>query len=985
MTPRHLVFSGIGPFPKKVAIDFDQLGAKGLYLIVGPTGAGKTTIFDAMTYALYGKVPSDRESSIVSSYGSREAPFIEFTFSRGNRSYVVHREPAAPGQAAVPRDRQWLSEVDANGRETRRTTGAREVTDRVKSFIGLDHDQFTKVILLPQGKFQQFLLATTTEKKGLLKVIFGTMVFGNVAEELVGRADALKESVRLARADLEQQWAIVEDTANGLQESLGELPDYRAHTSELIETVSTRSAALTVESREKQEAHGVAKADLKQADRETKRFDTTVRLNVLRKDHKAKASMVETAKRRVDDHLRAAPVAAAGTTRDGLTERAAVAEAAMSMIRRELSKEVERLEVDRQLVSPLNVALASGASTALIREFERLEGVLRATLAEHADLEKIRRVIGSLSADESRLTASEAEESPRLRKLQEELAVISRELTKAREAARAAPKAEKAVEALEVQLVEANVEDATSDAEKASRELDKPNEACRQAEQMLQDARARHLHDIASELAAGLSAGASCPVCGSTDHPRKAKPSGRPVDLEAAERRRDQAVERRTVGQQKLKEAQSALEAARRAHAKLPTKEQQKDLRERWKKLAVESSGEDRLEKATSSKNVVIEKLEGRIRETRETLAGTRAALKGHRARMATLESKTSVVGTRKAIEGSQSVAKSLRSLLGRLDKEAKSANELRGRVKEAADQAGRLLEQSGLESEKAARAALLEDAERNTLQEAAGEATRRESDMEKMVAAIGDEPLPEKRPDIDAMKLRVEIAEAAAREASEVSGAVRAGRTQIERAFKRIQRIGPTLEERAERADTAAWIAKIFHRGEGAGANAVLDLETWVQRTLFEEVCIVANHQMRALSSNRYTLTLDPEEGGIRRRRGGGLDVYVLDAQTAITRPVQSMSGGEQFITSLALALALAEVVQRHAGGIDLPYLFIDEGFGGLDSESLDLAIDVLIQLQASGRSVGVVTHVEQMQRDLPIGIRVNKGATGSTIELPA
>ena len=118
-----------------------------------------------------------------------------------------------------------------------------------------------------------------------------------------------------------------------------------------------------------------------------------------------------------------------------------------------------------------------------------------------------------------------------------------------------------------------------SDAEKASRELDKPNEACRQAEQMLQDARARHLHDIASELAAGLSAGASCPVCGSTDHPRKAKPSGRPVDLEAAERRRDQAVERRTVGQQKLKEAQSALEAARRAHAKLPTKEQQKDLR----------------------------------------------------------------------------------------------------------------------------------------------------------------------------------------------------------------------------------------------------------------------------------------------------------------------------------------------------------------------------------------------------------------------
>jgi exonuclease SbcC len=139
----------------------------------------------------------------------------------------------------------------------------------------------------------------------------------------------------------------------------------------------------------------------------------------------------------------------------------------------------------------------------------------------------------------------------------------------------------------------------------------------------------------------------------------------------------------------------------------------------------------------------------------------------------------------------------------------------------------------------------------------------------------------------------------------------------------------------------------------------------------------------MLQLSSNRYTLTLDQEAGGVAKRRGGGLDIYVLDAQTGLTRPVQTMSGGEQFMASLALALALAEVVQRHAGGIEVPCLFIDEGFGGLDLETLDIAIDVLQDIQATGRSVGIITHVETMQELLPIGIRIHKGHSGSTLEV--
>ena len=152
---------------------------------------------------------------------------------------------------------------------------------------------------------------------------------------------------------------------------------------------------------------------------------------------------------------------------------------------------------------------------------------------------------------------------------------------------------------------------------------------------------------------------------------------------------------------------------------------------------------------------------------------------------------------------------------------------------------------------------------------------------------------------------------------------------------------------------------------------------------TLFQEVCLVTNTQLRTLSNNQYSLTLEQADGGVAKSHGSGLDIYVLDSYNGTTRPVQSMSGGEQFMASLSLALALAEVVQQHAGGIELPCLFIDEGFGGLDSESLDLAINVLGEIHASGRAVVIITHVEEMINRLPIGIRVFKSENGSTLQV--
>jgi exonuclease SbcC len=246
----------------------------------------------------------------------------------------------------------------------------------------------------------------------------------------------------------------------------------------------------------------------------------------------------------------------------------------------------------------------------------------------------------------------------------------------------------------------------------------------------------------------------------------------------------------------------------------------------------------------------------------------------------------------------------------------------------------------------------------------------------------IGDSPLPKKRPDVEVLDANV----SAAFEAKETSSASQTKTSEaiksLETQQEKINNLGPKAQETTQRADSALALAKVVANGAGSGENLQLGLEEWVQRTLFEEVCLVATTQLQKLSNNRYFLTLE-SDGARSRRRARGLELYVLDSHNGKTRSVQTLSGGEQFLTSLALALALAEVVERHAGGMQLSTLFIDEGFGSLDSETLEQATSVLTKLQDIGRTVGLITHVELMQERLPIGIRINKTNSGSTLEL--
>jgi exonuclease SbcC len=192
-----------------------------------------------------------------------------------------------------------------------------------------------------------------------------------------------------------------------------------------------------------------------------------------------------------------------------------------------------------------------------------------------------------------------------------------------------------------------------------------------------------------------------------------------------------------------------------------------------------------------------------------------------------------------------------------------------------------------------------------------------------------------------------------------------------------------PKAKLAEERLVEARSLERAMKTGHGVGVNRVYRLQEWIQRRLFEQVCRVASRQLHELTAGRYSITLVPDPDS-EVKHAQGLDLYVFDSFNGKKRGVGSLSGGETFLASLALALALAEVVQTHAGGIKIPCLFIDEGFGSLDQETLESAMDALLKLQHSGRTVGVITHVETMQRQLPIAIRVIKSDTGSRLEFP-
>ena len=1008
MRIHRMRLEGLGPYAQAQDVDFDRLNAAGLFLLDGPTGAGKSTVLAALCFALYGTVPGGRSAeSLVTTLREPGAviPEVQVEFTVQGRRFEVVRSPkherprrrrSAAGGATVTTQATVSLRERVDGEWTAPLTRADEVGQQIAAVLHLDAEQFMQVVLLPQGQFAQFLTAKSDERRVLLRRLFGTQRFDGVEEHLRVETARLDTAVavdadvaRTARAQL----------AEALHEALG--PDW--HAPEPSPDTDDRLLALAAERAGR--AHEDARADLATARAAEQRARVTAReletrgrdlaaaeaWASRRRDHDAEAETAAARRRAVDAHERAGRVLAAA-------QRATAAADAAGTASEAVTEALAHVEDEPTAAAWLAAARADGAADApasrqALGEAERAaEAVARAVRDRDRmrELEQEAAAAAERRAEIDRDRAALVESRP-----EREAAVAAHRAAVERGTERLGAR-----EAVDRAVSEAAARRTAAEAAAARAvEAETAARAHREAQERRREAAERHVgllraryEQAASELAERLVPGEPCAVCGSPEHPAPAATADTTVteaDVRDAEQARTAADRAATDAETALRAAEQTLRTAREAAAGLAPEA----AREALERAEAERAALDQ-----AAKDLAADRR--RLTAAEKTLAGadeTAAALAAEDGRLAEAAAHRAARLTelRDAVEAARGDAETLdarrdqvtaaRRVLAALA----AAQDEDARARAVADETGQALTAALAEQRfddvDAARAARLEeteaaartaavqewDAERARLAELeASEPVRRG----RALAEAGVEPPTEEQTRAAAEAL-------AAAEAASSSRATAVGR--LDSLVATVRRQSAALTEVLERS--AGLIAEhtrvrgLLDLVRGGGENLLkMPLTSYVLAGRLEEVAAAATERLLAMTDQRYSIEYSDAVGG---RGNKGLELVIRDHYVDETRHPATLSGGETFMASLALALGLADTVQAEAGGIELDTLFVDEGFGSLDADTLDDVLDVVDTLRTGGRTVGLVSHVERMRQEIGVRLEVRKDRRGSSL----
>ncbi|WP_405509981.1 SMC family ATPase [Streptomyces cyaneofuscatus] len=998
MRLHRLTLTAFGPFGATQEVDFDALSSAGLFLLHGPTGAGKTSVLDAVCYALYGAVPGARQSpgaTLRSDHAPADLPTeVQLELTVGGRRLEVTRSPAQPrpkkrgGGFTQEKAQSRLRERDPEGDWQGLSKSHQEIGEELAQLIGMSRDQFCQVVLLPQGDFARFLRSDAEARGKLLGKLFDTRRFAAVEERL---AELRRAAEARVKSGDEQILALAQRVAQAGGPAATEAapPTVRAGEPGLAEAVLEWAAIARSAAREHLDiAHAVvADAEDRQlaarraldAERERarlqERYAETLRraeaLEERRPEHDRCQEQLERARKadRVAPALelreeaerayRSASEAldrARGLLPDELTGAGADQ---LAELERRFQQELYALETARE--AEKRSARIDEERVRLNREAQADDELIRDADAWLADWDTTRTAL------KDRIDASQ-EAATRAEQLAGQLAPARRRLDAARR---------RDALATDVQRAE---EEHTAARE---RELD--------ARTFSLDLRERRLRGIAAELAAELVVGAPCTVCGSPEHPAPASPGEGHVDRAAEEK----ALAAQRSAEKARSRAEQELGLVRERHATAETEARGDDasgtptmaeLRSLVDRLTDEHTEAHHLAAGTHAAREALAVAEG---EHAERLDQRQEALRRISARTAAREAldreQAGLEDRITAARGeSESVAAHADRLTRRVALLADAAEAVRAeqdaaqRRKEADDRLSDAAFKAGFDTPQAAAATLLGAAAQRDLQhrvdawqaEAAAVADRR---TERDAREAAERPAAQAA----AAEGAHETAEWLLREASSARAAARDRCAELDRLSGRtaeeVRRLGPVRQEYERIARLAGLTA-----GTSADNERKMRLEAYVLAARLEQVAAAATARLQRMSSGRYTLVHSDARTGGRR---AGLGLHVVDAWTGSERDTSTLSGGETFFASLALALGLADVVTEEAGGVRLDTLFIDEGFGSLDDQTLDEVLDVLDSLRERDRSVGIVSHVADLRRRIPARLEVVKDRHGSTV----
>lgn len=1017
MRPQKLKMQAFGPYADVQLLDFSLFGLNQLFLIHGPTGAGKSAILDAICYALYGDTSgNERSARQMRSDHADPALLTEVTldFALGGQSYRVTRSPDQEraklrGEGTTQRPAKatlWDRTSAEDGQEGHvladRTS---TVTERIHDLLGFTAAEFRQVVVLPQGQFQHLLTASSQEREQVLETLFRTEQFRLMQEALASARKALEAEVereRRARELLLTQFgagstAAVEQSILEHQEQLGQLRD-NLEALRLAKEVAQRQVEAAKQCL-------LTLGELNAAEATLGELETAIpdnekqRMKLARARTAAPILEVLRQRDRARTDLQAAEAAVSGAS-TALAAAGATVDLAKGAVARAEARQGERDGAVAELARLRSLSRWADERTKAIQE------VATATAKQRSIVEALEASSESLAALDSRdrelgtliqtarerssgLTglAAAVRQAKAIRDSRSELSLAEKDVAQ-KEAAKVA--AEKAVRA------------AAGASDKARVKLGKLEAAWRAGQ--------------AGVLAHTLQTGKPCPVCGSSRHPSPAVSKRNVPREEALEEQREvvrsldaelgdaktqlgaaevaQAAAqarastlRRTLGDDAgaapralsaaVRRAEASLADAQESSRQLPLLEKEsKGLQKRRAELRETAGGLDSERSAIASKLVALQTTIAQAeRELPATLRDS-AALSA-----ASLRIEKHALSLDKALTDAREdlvVANSaLTSALSALEAQKERAAGAKAQLAEAMTRLQGQLTASVFTDEGTLKAAELSSAlidaiegQVRTFDEKLADARGRLNRARQAAAGLS-------QPDLESLEGASQTAEQnyteSVRNEERIAGLVQ----QYSQLLQSIRTIEESL---AELEGRHAVVGRIADAAEGRNPRGI-PFHRFVLASLLDDVLREASNRLRLMSSTRYTLV----RGSVQhdRRSTTGLDLEVFDAYTGVTRHVVTLSGGETFLASLALALGLADVVQAYAGGIRLDAVFVDEGFGSLDPESLDLALRALIDLQKGGRLVGVISHVPEMRERIPARLEVSPSRRGSSARI--
>jgi exonuclease SbcC len=996
MRPHRLVLEAFGPYAERQEIGFDALEREGLFLIHGRTGAGKTYLLDALCFALYGEVSGERSvKGLRSDHAAPGSlPRLELEFSAAGERWRVVRSPAC----SVPKSRGSGSTSRAAKASLQRLRGAvaetvarslSEVNREVNRLVGLDAARFRQVILLPQGRFAEVLRARTEEREALLKTLFDTSLYERAAFWLDEQARTERGAVLDRQRELE-----------GLRRQAGHIAaPWAAPAAEVGEPVPADQAALEALQQRLTAICLTCAAELE---------GSALELERIRQQQQEIARLAERHDRRAAALLRQADWEQQRPGMDELRATLALAERAEGL-RASLraadgaavALESQRRQLDALLLDaarrrdqaralPDAVVALDLLQPPAPQALQRAGQALAARRAELEALERIERDAGSEAAAAAAAAAAATEAAARVAKgealLERQLAdrqACETQLLQARSAAdrldglrsdeRQARQLQTALEALEASV--------RREAELLTASIRADQELNRLRADLL-ELRERQLVGMAARLAEGLRPGEVCPVCGSAEHPRPARLAADAVTdaaISEAGRRQAAAEERARQAAADLVRAQAertALQENVGAADPALVRPAAAAARQTLASAEAEAARTTELEQRLAGLEADRLRFESRLTQLREEQTVQRQrALAGEKRAGELAAQLTARLGVGVSPAAVLAGLPPLEQALGALAGVAGELERARVRVEESGRRLMADLEAAAFADAAAARIALQDEPIRRDwrqrIEAFAAEGLR----LRGLLESPELQELPQQRPDTAAVAERLAAADAARTRAVESHTRAQAARRELER-LAGLHRDGEAeLARRHERADLL-WAVADRCLGR---SHPHISLQRWVLSAYLEEICRHANLRLELMTAGRYQLRLSDVEG--RRGVKAGLGLRVLDAHTGEEREVSSLSGGETFQASLALALGVADTVQAHSGGVALETLFIDEGFGSLDPDNLQLAMDELDRLRQGGRMIGIISHVGALRERIRQGIEVIASDRGSRL----